>query len=423
MVILKNRSFKTIFTNTASQLIVRLTTSSAAFLATIIIAYFFGLKLFGSYTKIITFVSFFYLLIDFGINPIFLREYRQNLEKYILNLINLRFVISLVLILIVYLISRFLPYEPQSDTGFSLYEKTGILIFSFTIISYGLILSLNSLLQKNLNYKVSVLPNLISSVILILLIIIGGLQKNLFIILSAFFISGLITFFLTYIVCRKKFSLRLTIVKDPEFNKKILLSSLPLGIMLFVNLIYFKADTFILSLYKPSIDVGIYGFSYKIFEFIIALPTFFSNSVYPILLDKEKNRTEFNKHIKDYFLILFTFSLFGMIATFFLSPILAFIKIDFINAVLPLKILSFSLPFFFLTSLFQWVYIIDNKKNLLLGIYSVCMIVNIVLNIILIPKYSYISSAYITVFSEGLVLALMLAFLYIFKRENKTNGK
>ena len=168
---------------------------------------------------------------------------------------------------------------------------------------------------------------------------------------------------------------------------------------------------------RSTLEVGVYGLSYRFFEFLIAVPAFFSNSIYPILLDtKEENL--FNTLVKKYFGVLLLSAIILMVATLFLSPLLPLIKHDYSLSVAPLKILSLSLPFFFVTSLLQWLFIIKNRIKTLIVIYASAMLLNIFLNIVFIPIYSYMASSVITVVSEALVLFLMLISLGLQRAKN-----
>lgn len=433
---------KSVFINTFSQLIVKIITSFSTLFVTLLISYFLGINNFGSFTKIITFVSFFYLLVDFSFNQMFIKKHFDDTEKQLKNLIVLRGIISVILMMFIFIITVFLPYNPLQQIGFSSTEKWGVFIFSFTLLTQGFIMSCNAVLQKQKNYVASIYPYFLSSFVLLAIVGIGIFYKNILIIVSAFFFSGLTTYILLfYEITSSDVSFNLkTLYKRSKntssfkgfsfsqlatfkvFSKNLLLISYPIALMLFLNVIYAKVDIIILSFSKSSLDVGIYGFSYRIFEFIIAVPAFFSNSVYTTLLEKEQDTKSFVKHIKSYSRILIVISIFFMAITLIGAPLLTYIKKDFSFSVMPLQILSLSLPFFFLTSLLQWVLIIKGKKLFLILLYLLSLIINITLNVIFIPQYSYIAASIITVISEGIVFAGMILYIGIYKGRIYKNG-
>ncbi len=406
-----------ISTNTFSQFAVKVTTSFSGLLIIFLISYFLGFNSFGSFSKVVAFISFFYLIIDFGANSIFLRDYFERVKDKFHLLIILRLVVSFFLFLIIIATTYFLPYNSLSNTGFSDLEKLGIIIFGLTLFSQSIIISLNALFQKNLQYKKTVIPALISSIILVFFVSLSVYSKSLSFLFSSYVVSGGVIIVLLVYSLGKISKSEITLEGFTEFSKKIIVTSLPLGLMLFFNLVYAKADTIILSFMRPTVEVGIYGFSYRVFEFALAIPTFFSNSAYPILIEAEKNKNVFFKKIISYCTSLLIISILIMVSFMLFSPMLGFIKKDFQLSVLPIRILSLSFPFFFVTSLLQWILVLKKKMRYLLFVYIFSLALNIILNLIFIPRFSYIASSIITVVCEGVVAVLLIAYLLFYKQK------
>ena len=172
---------------------------------------------------------------------------------------------------------------------------------------------------------------------------------------------------------------------------------------------------FLLSILKSTKDVGIYGLSYKFFDFLIALPLFLSNSVYPFLLAAKDQSGKFFSITKKYLFIFLAFSFIIVVPFWFISPLFSLIKTDFSGSIVPFRILLLSLPFFYATSFLQWVLITLEKQKFLMYVYLASTVLNIALNIIFIPAFSYIASATITVISEGIVLLLLVLKLFSVK--------
>lgn len=398
--------------NTVVQFLVRLMTSLATLITTLLITYFLGLESVGSFTKVIAFVGIFYIFIDFGFNSVLLRHYFKNVGDQIGNLVSLRLLISFLLLPIVIIISLLLPHDTLSGTGFSGVEKNAIIIFSLTLVSLSLLNSLNAFLQKRLDYSLSLLPTFAGNVILIAIVLYAVYIGNFYFLMTAYIFSGATNAILTYLQIRNKYKLSLQLKTFKTFSKVMLLTSWPLGIMLFLNLLYSRADVFILAFLKPTGDVGTYGISYRFFEIALALPTFLANSTYPVLLKVSEKKKEyllvFMKYLKLYSILSFVV----MMSVILFSPLIRVLGEDFSKSIFPLQILSLSLPFFFATSLLQWHFLIKRKLFFLVPLYGSILVVNIFLNFNFIPKYSYIAAAAITGISEGLVLAVMLWYFY-----------
>lgn len=394
--------------NTLTQFLVRIFSSFATLTATLIIAYFLGLDAVGSFTKVTTFVSLFYLFLDFGFNSILLRDNFADTEKKIGNLTLLRLVIAIALIPIISILASILPYNEIAGTGFSAIEKHAITIFAFVLVGIALQNSLQVFLQKKMIYARGVIPGFVSSVIVVIVVLYAVYTGNFFLLFAAYVLAGISQAVITYAGLRNDFNLRLSVSKIGFFSKSLFLKSWPLGLMLVFNLLYAKIDVVLLSFYKPSTDVGIYGVSYRFFEVALALPAFLANSTYPVLLKHMGDGNGYKKIFGKYLKLYIVLSLIVTALVFLGAPFISILKGGFFLSVIPLQILSLSLPFFFLTSLLQWHFLIKNRLAFLVPLYGGALLLNVVLNILLVPHFSYYAAAVITGVCEALVFVVML---------------
>jgi O-antigen/teichoic acid export membrane protein len=388
--------------NTIYQALARVSTSLIGFIITIIIAKTFGVLGYGEFIKITAYVALFYLILDFGLNAIYLQYEKSNFKQ----LFYLRLLISLVVFASLNLIALVLPYDSILNSGFSDSTRIGIFIYSITVFSQSIIISVAAVFQKNKNYLSYAIGIIVGSVVNLVLVLISAfLNFSIFLILFAFIASSFVSALLLIFLTRESI---FPISLNRNMAKEILLKSLPIGMMLIFNLIYFRADIFLLSIYSSTNAVGIYGLSYKFFDFLIALPLFLSNAIYPFLLEAKNEKHKFFNLTKNYLFVFLVFSFVVMIPFWFISPLFLLIKADFVNSIIPFRILLLSLPFFFATSFLQWVLITLGKQKFLMYVYFCSTVINVLLNIIFIPHYSYIACATITFISEALVLLLLI---------------
>ena len=401
---------KIIALNTISQIAGKVITSGTTFLISILIARSLGAAGYGDFTKITTFVAFFYLFADFGLNPAYLELSDDKRAQG--NLLALRTLMGLGLMFVCISILAFLP--GSRTEGYSPFVKFGIILFSVSILFQGLITTANAFFQKHLRYEYATYALSVGSVVTLLLVcllpylrLLGVLPIVVTFAMGSFVTASISLFF------AKKLLLNLTFSFDGALTKKMLTIAFPLGLTLLCNVIYFHADSVILTLTKSTYDVGIYGLAYKVFEFPLVIPTFFMNAVFPLLLISQKtgDRNAFARQIIQSAAILFSLSLVILVAGYLVAPILSFIKTDFQASIMPFRILLFSLPVFFITSVTMWALIALKKRVQLFLIYFISMLVNIGSNIFFVPRYGYIASSWITVLSETLVLLLSLLTL------------
>lgn len=392
--------------NTLYQTVARIGTSGITFLITIIIARQLGAAGYGDFTKVTTFVAFFYLLLDFGLNALFLQQAKEKANFR--DLLYARAVVGAVLLLLVNMFAWILPYQ-EATLGFSQQVRIGIGIFSFTFFSQAMLLSASAIFQKQLRYQSLMVASLTGSLVaLIAVIIFAGFTNSfvlfLFPLLLGSFVSA--AFSLHFV---KERLLPLSVNK--ETVKTLFIHSWPLGFMLLLNLVYFRIDILLLSFLRPTTEVGVYGLSYRFFDFLIALPLFLSNALYPSMLsDQEKFQNNFKKaqiYVFRFFLLSLPFVGICWIA----APLLGAIQTDYAAAVVPFRILLLSLPLFFVTSVLQWLLIAKKQQKYLLFVYLFSAIITVALNVVYIPSFSYIASAVITVIGEAIVLFFLLVKL------------
>jgi O-antigen/teichoic acid export membrane protein len=383
---------KIIAANTVSQLVGKAISAVATFTVTFIIARQLGASGYGDFVKITTYIAFFYLLADFGINALYLQQSTSRTSWP--ALIVIRTIGGLLLLPVAVGIASLLP--GVGTQGYTAAVRWGILLYSPTIVLQAWITTSNAIFQKQLRYDLATWAIFFGSLITVIFI---------FFHTSALFALGVGTAVTAIIaMC---FALRSHPVSSWHISfrdmKNLLIPSLPLGITLIFNLVYFRADSVIITLTRPTAEVGIYGLAYKIFEVILVFPTFFMNAVYPLMLQQ---RMPLKKMFTNSFLFLLGAGLASTVCLWFAAPLVSLVKIDFAPSVTALRVLSLGLPFFFVTSTTMWALIALKKQKVLAGIYGVSMLVNIIGNILLVPSHGYMAAAWLTVACEGFVLVL-----------------
>lgn len=403
-----------------AQIAGKLISAGATLVGSVLIARRFGVIAYGDFTKVITFIAPFYLIADFGMNAIYLQKQstetgtKIDTRDHWSTLVLLRIAGSLILLFIALGLLSFLPHG--NNQGYTSLVRLGIILFAPTIIFQSLLTTANALFQKHLRYDLSAIAISIGAIIatLLLWVVTIAVSDTLGMVASVgvLGIGSLITMMAAYVLSRPF----VTRVAFQSFSKRLLpffVDAIPLGLTLVCNLVYFRIDSFILTLTRSTLEVGVYGFAYKIFEFPLAIPTFFMNAVYPLVLQTiQKNNGKISGFppplVTKSGKLLFISSLVVVLFFWFFSPLVSWIRPEFQASVTPLRVLSLGLPFFFLTSVTMWTLVAYKKQASLLGIYGLSMLGNIIANIIFIPTYGYMAAAWITVCSELFVLGLSL---------------
>ena len=399
---------KTIALNTIAQIVGKIISGGTTFFVSILLARALGVDGYGDFTKITTYVAFFYLFSDFGLNAAYLQLKDGQTDKKFKNaLFTTRLLFSLILMFVTLAIVTFLP--GSSTQGYSMAVKMGIILFTPTVLLQALITTTNAFFQDRLRYDyaayATVAGSLVTLVSIFLLTRILLPNAMIYGSLFSFLIGTLLTTVVAIFFVKKLSGLpKLTI--DTVTIKKLLFTALPLGITLLFNVIYFRIDSVILTITRSTMEVGTYGLAFKFFEMALVLPTFFMNAALPslILAKKVADTKKLQSQIKTSGIALFILSIFVAIAGWIAAPLITMIKPEFLASILPFKVLLLGLPIFYLSSLSMWILVVEKKQKQMLIIYALSMIANITANIIFIPMYGYMAAAIITIASELCIL-------------------
>lgn len=375
---------------------------------------------FGAYTTVLTFLQFVFIFLDFGLYLILLQELsKENLDKNKVfnNIVSLRIISGLSVFVIAPGIALFLPYPAII--------KWGIFLTSLTFYLNGIIQVYSAVLQKEMKMHKFVLSETISKIVFFVLIIFFiKMKAGLLLILFANNIHSIIFFIMMYFHVSKYFKYKWAF--DYKYIKEVLCMCWPIAVTTILNLIYFKADTLILSLYRAQEEVGLYGAPYKVLEVITTLPHMILGLVLPTFvlyfsLNKKQELNDFIQKVFDAF-IVFSFML-VFIFTIEARGIIKFIAGSDYDASIPLlKILIWPAILIYFSNLFNYAIIAIGKQRKTIKYFLICAVLGLSAYLIFIPVYGYYGAAYITFFIEFLIA--IFSYLLLKKYTNfKINFK
>lgn len=399
--------------NTFFQLLGKAVSLLTALVITALITRRFGESGYGLFTLMTTFPAYLYLVVDFGVNAIVIRQTARTNEgigEYFRNLYTFRFVFALITVILAALLLPFIPFKAQEIS----LVRWGIVISLFTVVGQALYLSGNAVFQKFFRYDLAnAALSLGNFLVLILTLTFLGRALGLLWLVGAATLGSFFTVILSFSFLR-------AYLKDlrPAFDmalwRRFLEPSLPVGLGLVAMVVMAKADMFLLSTvtlpkslgYSNAEALGLYGLSYKIFENALIFPTFFINALYPLMIeDRREGPSKLRATVKKAGLFLGLFGMFCALAGIVLSPWV--IELlggpHFARAVPALQVLLASLPVFFPSALFVWLLVTLGKERLVPIIYSFGAVFNIAANLFFIPRFGFFGSAVITAVTEVLV--------------------
>lgn len=364
---------------------------------------YLGTEGFGDYATVLAFFSLFSSVADLGLYSITTREISRigaDEKKILSNVVTLRIVSAVAVFLFSLLVIKFLPY-PQA-------VKNGILLVSAAFIFSSGYMVLNGIFQKNLAMDRVATVEFLGKILQVGFIILAVRNEWGFTaIVASLLIFMVFNFVVVYILSRRYVKFKFEM--DFSYWKKFLKESWPMGMSVFITFLYFKMDTILLSVLKSSADVGIYNAAYKVIENITFFPAMIIGLILPLMAryifsDKKKFEEISNKIFKVFVLLVVPL----VIGTVFLADgVISLIGgSDFQAAGNALRILVFALMFMFFGHFFNSILLSGNLQKKLMLALAGCAAFNIIANLILIPRYSFVGAAATSVFTEMLVVGI-----------------
>lgn len=395
------------------QILGKVVTAVSTFIILGLVARTYGESGTGVFTLALTYLAIFYLLADFGFNAHLLPAIQnENLDYQKLKfrkLLAVRIIWSFVLIVVAI---SLLPFWPFSGNGFS---KT-VVLGSFAILASAIFVTTNLIFQAKLRYDLSVLATSIGTIAsLAIFLYLVSINAPLEVIILGHLAGWIVIALLALILVKKKLK-SISPIFDLKDSLQLLKDSWPIAATLALNVIYFRADGFMLSYFKGNQDVGIYNIAYQVFQSALVLPAFIMNAYYPLMIQSLGNNDHlFRKQLYFAAAALLGMAIVGAVITILLSPVIINLLTGggFRGAVESLQILALGFPAYFLSALLMWVLVIRKRYKLMLLLYALGLLFNLIANFILIQKYSFIGASWVTVMSEYLILVMQLVTLAI----------
>lgn len=367
---------------------------------------------YGIYTLVWAQVSILSPLADFGTTSYGVVYLPSEKKQTYQSLINFRVVISLVVFIATVLLSLVLFKGSVKMYGYILVTATVI----FTNMFSGSYFILNAVKSKL--YRSS------RNSIIFNILLVGAIAVSLMIYKRLLAVFVIIFLFynaysaINFLLVKKElqgFRFKFNIQEWMSIFRKLYVFVL---ISFFASL-YSRIDVFLLKMLKGESEVGIYAAGSKFLEALLFIAASYNVTSTPILSRLSKNAKLLKQKItKD--IVFLSFIGFGLvIAILIFSPyILTYIfRKNYLLSIPVLKIVIFALPFILLNSIWINTLYVLKKSYLVIFVFLSQAVINIGLNLFFIPRYSYIASSYITVFSEVMnCVVLFILLRYVWKK-------
>ncbi|MCK5604719.1 flippase [Candidatus Pacearchaeota archaeon] len=423
-----------ILENTFVQVLGKLITAGLSIVVLKIISGYLGTSGYGDYTTVYQFLAFFGIIADFGIYTITVKEMSRDESRIPVilgNVMGLRTFLAIIAMLLAVLTVFLIPR--YSDTLIPL----GVLIATLATIITLLNGTISSVLQVHLKMQYATIGLVIGKVASVLYMgwvayyaFVGDLSTGFYHLLFAGVIGNLTMFLITAYYVRRY--CKITYKFDFSYWKKIFITSLPFGVALILNTIYFRLDVILMTFLLPhsqtlpepttaclktlcsDTEIGLYGVAMRMLEMLVIIPVYFMNSVLPVMTRYIEEQSQKIRQLMQYsFDFLVATGLPILIGGYILSrPIIHFISDpEFLSGTVfefgsdvAVRLLMFAMLFSFLNALFGFTLVVLNKQVRLMWINAGAVLFNLIGNFLVIPVWGFRGAAVTSVISEVIIL-------------------
>ncbi len=357
-------------------------------------------------------VAYFMLIPNLGLMTLGIREVARNKDDiniYASNIVTLRLILAFLsfglLLVFVYIIDK--PTEIKYLITFY-----GFVLFSYALLTEWLFQGIERMEFIGIS---RVLGMLFYAAAVFILVKSPG---QLLLIPCFWFLGSFIpVVFLIYVFSKQfgKISLRFNF----PFWKNLLRQALPMGTASIMIQIYYNFDIVMLGFIKGDRVVGWYNAAYKIILFIWTFIPIFVNVIFPSMsrYHKESQKKLQTLVISSTRLLSVAAFPLGIGGTILARPIMSLLYGEaFSGGVVALQILIWSVVVICIRCIYEHSFLATNKeKRYLLGV-ILGAFTNIILNLLLIPRFSLKGAAVATVISELVFSGYLFYYLQIVNR-------
>lgn len=372
-------------------------------------ARYLGVEAFGILSFALSFAAISSILLSMGFDILTAREVSRDKklgEKYIGNIVPIQLLLSVLVIGLVSLIVNYSEYP--AETIHVIY----LIVLSTVFNSYSTLFQSISQAFEKMEY---VSYGQILNSILMIIGTLVSIKENVDVVVFGYtyFIVNLIVLVYSYLFCLKKFvNPRYEINLD--FWRGLITESLPFSLTVIISVLFFHIDILMLSIMKGNEIVGAYRAACNIIIMIISIADVFVYVIFPAaslcyITSKESLEVILEKLSKYLFIMGLPFGI-GIIllANEIIECLYGF---QFISATVVIKILGLYIPFRFISHATGWTLASINKEPLRTFSAFIAIFINIILNILLIPKYGISGAAVATVISQIILFVLYFYFV------------
>jgi len=384
-----------------------------AFFYMMYIARYLGPASFGILSFAFAFTSIFAIFSNLGLDVLTVRQVARDKSlamKYLANVSLMKMILAAIICGLIVLTINLLGY-PEETIKVVYILTLYVICQSFTHMLY-------SMFQAFERMEFMAIGGVLNAILLLcgtMFAINYGFAVAGF--ASIYVIASIIVLGYSFIVIRLKFtnqtlaSFKKAFIFDRTFWRPTIREAFPFGLTGMFGVIYTYIDSVMLSAMQGATVVGYYNAAYKLVLVLLFIPSTAGIAIFPSMsryysILKGTIKLAIEKFCK-YMLIL------GIpigIGTTLLANKIIFLVFgsEYLHSIIALQILIWTVVLTFAGAPFVKLLESANRQAIVARISGICMVANIVLNLLLIPEYSYVGASIATVITEIILVGSII---------------
>lgn len=387
---------------------------------------YLGVERFGDFSAVVSFAAIVVSVTDLGLTWIVSRELAQEREDGLNTLASFKLLFSALSVVAALVLVPFIGFAP--------FVRQGIYIaglYMFFVAANNLQIAL---LQGKSQLDKTAYGDVIARVAN--LVLVWWIVRHDY--GYAAIVATLVTTSVAVLACNQYFirklelpPFRFTLQGIRKYRKEIL----QMAAYATLGFLVYKVDMVILARMRPSFDVGIYAAAYRILDVAMAVPSIMIGALYPVLShaavsDDAAYRFRVRRHTLT---AVSVFALVTAAAAYIFAPLAIRIVAggsfavagsvmwsgQLVTASTVFRILSVFLFFAYFGSYLNALLIAQKRQGVNIAANALGLAVNVTGNILLIPAYSYLACAVLTVVTQAVVMVPLLWGVWRMRRETR----
>ena len=372
-----------------------------------------GADVYGTYFAVFNYSFLLSILLDFGINNFNNRAVSRNSKRsgeYLLNLLMLKLFLAFVYFAFTFVTAL--------STGYSELQMKMLLFLAINQILLSAILYFRSNIAALQLFKtdsiISILDRLLTIIFCLALLYSASFKESFSIIyfIYAQTLALFITAFIAFAVVFQKTVLKLHIWKL-KFTKLILLKSFPFALLALLMGIYYRIDGVMIERMLPNgaHEAGIYAASFRLLDALNMFGYLFATLLLPMyagMIRRKENLNQLVKFSSELMLVMAVIA--GVNCYFFRNEIMHLLYHD--SNTYWAEIFGWlMLNFIPMSSVYVFGTLLTAKGSLKVLNYIALggMLINVVLNLFLIPSYGALGATFATLITQVFVALVHFA--------------